>query len=58
MFPSGGGCMQFDGGSFPTPSYTGIADIGLAASNAGSAPFAFHKSIDSRYRSHDPWTSF
>ena len=42
MFPSGGGCMQFDGGSFPTPSYTGIADIGLAASNAGSAPFAFH----------------
>ena len=42
MFPSGGGCMQFDGTSFPTPIYTGVVDIGLAASNAGSTPFAFH----------------
>jgi hypothetical protein len=42
MFPSGGGCMQFDGVSFPTPGYTGVVDIGNAASNAGTAPFAFH----------------
>jgi len=45
MFPGGGGCMQFDGVSFPTPGAAGVVDISIAASNAGNppnAPFAFH----------------
>ena len=48
MFPGGGGCMQFDANSNPTPAVPGVVDISAAASidgpaigTGGSMAFAF-----------------